>query len=436
MAKKQDDTILTLGDTEKLTVQKCFPLYELWRSDYGLGEFKILDTYLGRIDSHEPKARTVRFDKGELEDILGVDRVRIEDLDKRLKTLCTPIRINDLVKVDETGVARAVKKFVRVSLFEKAVAEQDRYGVWQIELTCTESAIKYFFNVESIGYLRYKLRCITALRSRYTYIMFIYLETNRKRGEWVEDLDKLRYILNCDKEETYSTFKRFNEKIMKRVKAELDEKTACRFEYEPIKRGRRVTAVKFRILNFVEALKKKKEKEKEKEKSKTKNVEVKEEEKGSKLSASQLDQQSIPSGDSNLKTKLQAWNTKVEEEEVEEEANVVKLPDSWKEVLNKFNLTEEELDYIRATLYNVPEELLPLPTEPSIDTRRYHYMMTTVAKMGATRKSNTIKNYCRYITAMINTEVKNYNKMMEELNETDNSEPIYDRIPKMGDSED
>ena len=65
------DPIKSLRNAEKLIVQKSLPLFALWRSDLTLSEFKILDTYLSRIDSHNPDRRVVMFEKGELENIIA-----------------------------------------------------------------------------------------------------------------------------------------------------------------------------------------------------------------------------------------------------------------------------------------------------------------------------------------------------------------------------
>ena len=239
MARKKIAPITSLGSEDKLTVQKSLPLFALWRSELTLAEFKILDTYLSRIDSHKPEKRTVMFEKGELEKLLGVKRIRTEELDERLKHLGTPIRLDDSTAKN--------KRFTRISLFEKATAEQDDYGLWQVELTASPSAMKYFFNIENLGYLRYKLRCITSLTSRYTYIMFIYLEANRFRKSWEVSLDELKEILSCDKEETYKAFKRFNDLILKKIHKEMHEKTECRYSYFPVKRGRSVKAIRFEV---------------------------------------------------------------------------------------------------------------------------------------------------------------------------------------------
>lgn len=245
--KKQIDPIISLGNEDKLTVQKSKPLFALWRSDLTLAEFKILDTYLARINSHEPEKRRVVFSKGELEDKLGVTKINKPDLEKRLIHL-----MGNVVKVPDDKIKRGFKL---VTLFEEVEADQDETGLWTITLECTQKAMKYFFNVDNLGYLRYKLRCITSLTSRYTYIMFMYLESNRYRKSWEVDLEELKQILNCDQEETYKEFKHFNNLILKKIQKELLEKSECRYTYEPIKKGRRVVAIRFTLesLNDLDA---------------------------------------------------------------------------------------------------------------------------------------------------------------------------------------
>ena len=74
-------------DEDKLVVQKSNPLQSLSETNMSLAEFKILDAYLSRIDSHDEEKRYVRFEKGELEKILGVTKINQPDLEKRLKNL-------------------------------------------------------------------------------------------------------------------------------------------------------------------------------------------------------------------------------------------------------------------------------------------------------------------------------------------------------------
>lgn len=239
MARKKIEPITSLGNEDKLTVQKSLPLFSLWQSDLTLAEFKILDTYLSRIDSHKPEKRAVIFDKGELEKILGVKKINNQDLVTRLKHL-----MGNVIQIPDVTMKKGIKF---VTLFEEAIAEQDDYGIWQIKLSCTQKAMKYFFNIENLGYLRYKLRCITSLTSRYTYIMFIYLEANRYRKNWNVSLAEIKQILDCDKVETYSAFKEFNKQVLKKVQTELFNKTECRYTYEPVKKGRSVVSINFTV---------------------------------------------------------------------------------------------------------------------------------------------------------------------------------------------
>lgn len=222
----------------KLTVQKSIPLFALWRSGLTLAEFKILDTYLSRIDSHKPEKRAVVFTKGELEELLGLKQIKPDVLDERLKHL-----METTVELTPKGS----KRIDRITLFERAQAEQDDYGQWTARLTCTPSAMKYVFNIDEIGYLRYKLRCVTSIKSLYSYILFTYLERNRYRKEWRVSLDELKQLLNCENEELYKEYKRFNERILKRCQQELHEKTECRFSYEAMKKGRTVEAICFTL---------------------------------------------------------------------------------------------------------------------------------------------------------------------------------------------
>lgn len=239
MARKKIDPIVGLGYENKLTVQKSLPLFALWRSDLTLSEFKILDTYLSRIDSHKPEKRAIILEKGEIENALGIQKINNQDLKLRLKHL-----MGNVVEVPDKDEK---KGFQLVTLFEEAEAEQDDDGLWNVKLECTQKAMKYFFNIENLGYLRYKLRCITSLTSRYTYIMFIYLEANRFRKSWEAPLEELKKILHCENEATYNEFRFFNVKILKKVQKEMHEKTECQYSYFPIKRGRSVKAIRFEV---------------------------------------------------------------------------------------------------------------------------------------------------------------------------------------------
>ena len=235
-------------DECKLVVQKSNPLKSLSETGMTLTEFKILDAYLSRIDTHDEEKRFVRFEKGELEHILGVDRIRKDDLDARLDGLFRVVTIRDKHKN---------KGFTKIALFEKAEAKQDDDGLWQVDLACTPSAMEYIFNIEVMGYLPYMLKNIIELTSRYSYVLYLYLES-RKRGKmsktWTVSLDDLKEMLRCTAD-SYSVYKEFNDKILKRCHKELNEKTDLRFSYEPLRgKGRKVTDIRFTLETIADSI--------------------------------------------------------------------------------------------------------------------------------------------------------------------------------------
>lgn len=222
---------------DRLLVQKSNPLMTLSETAMTLAEFKILDAYLSRIDSHDPENRFVRLEKGEIEKLLEVSQIKPQDLEKRVDNLFQTVTIRD---------SRKRKGFVKIALFERAACYQDDDGLWVVDLGASPSAMQYVFNIENLGYLRYRLKNVVNLTSRYSYIMYLYLENERFRKSWEVDLTDLKAMLRCTAE-TYTQFKRFNDLVLKKVHKELSEKTDCRYTYEPVKKGRAVRAVRFTL---------------------------------------------------------------------------------------------------------------------------------------------------------------------------------------------
>lgn len=322
-----------------LVVQKCNPMTVLARSELSLAELKILDMYLSRIDTHNPEQRTVKLTKGQLEQALGVTQIKKADLKQRLKNLYQPI---DLAKDDK-------KRLHLISLFEEAEAEQDDDGVWQITLTCTQSAMKYMFCLEDYGYFKYTLSSIVSLKSRYSLIMFLYLEKNRYRTPWVETLDVLKHELNCDADELYKEFKMFNQRILKNCQKELHEKTECRFTYEPIKKGRTVVAIRFEV-------------------------------------------ETLP--------KLEFEIPEAPALEAEDPSRPI-----WERALGDWKLSEEQLDELAALLVMVPAHKLPSCQKEDLERARYQYIAQKAAEIKRRNEEKRIRSRFAYLRKLLQEDI-------------------------------
>lgn len=323
-------------------IQKSNPLLSLSETDMTLPELKILDVYLDRIDSHNVERRTVQFEKGEIEEMLGISRILKPDLEKRLKHLAQVVKIEDSEKP---------KGFKLVSLFEEIDAWQDEDGLWQISLTCTNRAREYIFNIDNIGYLRYRLKNVISLTSRYSYVLYLWLEHNRFRKTWEIELADLKALLRCTAS-TYDQFKRFNDLVLKHCQREICEKTDCSFTYESIRRGRAVKSIRFSI-------------------------------------------KTLPEPEINMPTQMTLEDFGV----TNNGRDYIAFLQGACPEFNKF-----EMEQISEILTCIPKNKLPadpVTGTDSMDFRQYHYLAICYAKMNRIAEKNTIKNRFAYFTKIL-----------------------------------
>lgn len=216
-------------------VQKSNALYELCRSNLSLSELKIVDLYLSRINSRDPAHRTVRLEKGEIEKLLGVKKINKRSLIARLKHLGIMVPVDDPSSCDG---------FRLISIFEEAHCYRDADNdCWVVELTCSSTAKKYLFEIESSGYYSYRAADALQLKSIYAYRLLNYLELNRhKHLTWTITVDDLRSVLGVSVN-SYHDYHGLAVNVLTPAVHELNAKTDCRVEINPVRKGRTVKAL-------------------------------------------------------------------------------------------------------------------------------------------------------------------------------------------------
>lgn len=225
-------------------VQKSEPLLLMRTVPFELGELKILDTYLARINSHDENCRTVTFTKAEYEQLMGLEKCNLNTLKKYTKAM--------LGKVVELPMPDG---YIQFTLFTKSVCKKNEYDQRIIELTCSEEAKSVFFNIDKLGYLQYELQNILCLTSKYSLLLYLYLRKERYRFDWVISLKELReQRLDIKKNDYYLNFKYFKRDILDKAVSEINEKTDIKFTYSTEKTGKRVTSIRFQLIkNLAEA---------------------------------------------------------------------------------------------------------------------------------------------------------------------------------------
>mgnify|MGYP004523589835 FL=1 len=207
--------------TPKYWVQKADPLIAMKSVPFTLGELKILDTYISRINAANDTRRTVIFTKEEYEKLMGLTCANPRALQKHIKALLS--RVPELYIPNEG--------YISFVLFEKAYYHKDEYGKPIIELTCTETSKELFFCIGKYHYFKYALENVINLTRKASYLLYLHVLTNRFRGEWVLSLDELRNeVLDCKEQESYQEYKIFKRDVLDPAVKEVNKKTDCHFE--------------------------------------------------------------------------------------------------------------------------------------------------------------------------------------------------------------
>ena len=224
-------------------VQKSDPLALMKSVPFSLGELKILDTYISKINISDDTCRTIIFTKEEYEELMGCTCVDQRTLEKYTKGM-----LGKIVELKIKG-----KGYLQFVLFEEAYCHLDKYGKPVIELTCTQRAKDLFFCIGKYHYFKYALENVINLTRKASYMLYLYVRMNNFRKSWTVAVEELRDdILDCKEQESYKEYKIFKNRVLDPAVKEVNAKTDCHFSYEAVKRGRRVAEIKFKMMTIIE----------------------------------------------------------------------------------------------------------------------------------------------------------------------------------------
>ncbi len=225
---------------ENNLITKSRPLLGIRNSGYNMGEFRLLDTYLSRINPLDPSTARVVFGKEEYCSLLGVEscRIRTKQLSKY-----TSHFLGNVVTLPRTDGKQG---YIQKPLFTLAEYDEDEQ---QIVLECNSDPqiFNMFFNIENIGYVKYILRNTLHLKSLYSFKLYMLIKSKQPATEFTIALDELRAALEVTAPR-YEEFKFFNAEVLKKVHQEISggDNTDMYFEYEAVQSGRTVTAIRFK----------------------------------------------------------------------------------------------------------------------------------------------------------------------------------------------
>jgi len=228
MKNKNGETIVVKSNT----------LVEMRPYDMELNEQRFFLMYVGMIHPRDiQNTREVKFNLKEFGKLVGLRRTQPGDL--------KPV------------VEKLFKRHIEITLpngwewihlFKQARVIEEN-GVWFVEMNCSDEMLPFISELRS-NYTTYELSYALSLKSENQIRMYEILKSYQWKGEKILELEELRLGLGI-LEHQYPRFSDFNRRILKSCQDALYENTDIKFEYELIKTGRNITAIKFLIFENI-----------------------------------------------------------------------------------------------------------------------------------------------------------------------------------------
>lgn len=227
----------------KRTVKKSNILNELRNANVSLVEYRLFCVYLAHLPMNSDD-NVVKFSLAEYAKAAGLDRPRYRDLHTQAENI---VGMTASLSNEDGGFS-VYSIFSEFKLFKED--EQ-----WMVSLECN-SKIAPLIREQRGRFLRYKLYNTICLKSYNQQRIYELLKQYETVGARVIDLMDLRAFLSISDDE-YPVWGVFSRDVLKVAQKALKENTDICFDYEPVKKGRKVTAVRFDIYknkNFVDQL--------------------------------------------------------------------------------------------------------------------------------------------------------------------------------------
>ena len=236
-----------MGISEDHIVEKSVSLLEAKDMPFNLGELKILDTFLSRINARDDSCTSVVFSFKEYSELLGVERIKPSIMNEYVKGLMQKV-LSVPVKNEKGDIIR----YQNYILFHKSACFKDPVRhEWMVELNCTEEAKKMFFNISELRYVHYALKNIISFGSFYTMQLYFYVMRQLPfKKTWTEDLISLRDALRLGNNTIYEQYRYLNYRILSPAVKEINEKSDIFIEYEKVLGGKSSTRPSVSAVRF------------------------------------------------------------------------------------------------------------------------------------------------------------------------------------------
>ncbi|MDZ4994501.1 RepB family plasmid replication initiator protein [Clostridium perfringens] len=221
---------------EKFIVSKSNKLIN-GRYNLGVNEQKVIITMTSLIDINDKNFNKVTFTMKELSNILSVS---VDNLYRDVRKIMTNLRKKDIFidERDENGVGRIIEtSFVTTAIYD------NKHGLLTLEFS--EVLKPYLLELKGL-FTSYRLDNALNLSSKYSIRIYEKLKCNEFRKNFIWNIEELKSDLMLE-QKSYNLYSNIKQKIILIAINDINKNTDIRVEFEEIKSGKKVVAIKFII---------------------------------------------------------------------------------------------------------------------------------------------------------------------------------------------
>lgn len=212
---------------------------------------KEIDLFFGIIFKIQKDSKIIEFKKDEIKNLIKTSNLSSEEFTNLIKSLARQaVRYKtkeEIIDEDTGKVLANPGAFVTINFFDMLIEEGDN-----VTIKIKKEFQKYFFEIQKdLGFSKHELQDLLKLSSRYEKLLFIIL------NRW-KTFDK---VYKCDFEEFKiklgipGSYKNNDVKrLIEKAKKNIEKNTKIKFEFEFIRKGRKIEEIHFYIQNVLREL--------------------------------------------------------------------------------------------------------------------------------------------------------------------------------------
>lgn len=200
--------------------------------ELSLQEQRIILSLVSLVDSKDQRQfYEYEMSVKEFSELLGVQNTNHTYLSKVTKSL-----MEKVVEIEDD------KRVVQVHWLSSCIYYK---GEGKVKLELHRELMPYLLQLKE-QFTTYYLSNILQMKSKHSIRLYEILKSEQFKGNFKIEVDKLKYMMNC---ESYSRYSNFNQKVMKPAIQEIKEKSDILVNYKAVKKGNKTVALRFDVVN-------------------------------------------------------------------------------------------------------------------------------------------------------------------------------------------